>query len=234
MRAITVCVEYDDYLAITLPRNRRFFREYLVVTSCDDKATQELAIQYGCKVFVTNAFYEHGAVFNKGLAIERAFDILDRYGWMTILDADIILPPAFETFKGDYNFLYSPRRIIVSDVKRYLTEGLVEPLPVKSDTEFAGYCQIFCCDAPCLQHIRPWYGTDWQHAGGCDSIFQSHWNDIHKIRPEWNVVHLGKTDKNWTGRWTERLDGKANHPDAADRRHTMFHKVRGHWGKKIL
>ncbi len=234
MRAITVCVEYDDYLAITLPQNRKLFDEYLIVTSRHDTNTKQLALANDCKVLVTDAFYQNGAMFNKGLAIERAFDLIGRQGWLTILDADIVLPKNFSEFKGESEYLYSPHRCVLHDVRDYVPGESIGVMRVRDDIEFAGYCQIFNAASSYIKNKRPWYGINWQHAGGCDSYFQNHWPMDRKIRPDWNVLHLGKPEKNWAGRWTERIDGTPASPDARVRRENMFLKVREPWGDRII
>ena len=48
MRAITVCVEYSDYLSHTLPYNRHQFSEWMIVTTPEDKATRDVASSLGC------------------------------------------------------------------------------------------------------------------------------------------------------------------------------------------
>ena len=58
MKSIVVCVEYDDFLAVTLPRNRRHFRHTLVVTSFADLGTQRIARSAGCACYLTDAFYQ--------------------------------------------------------------------------------------------------------------------------------------------------------------------------------
>ncbi len=42
VKGIVVCVEYDDLLTITLPRNARHLTEIVVVTSPTDLRTQQV------------------------------------------------------------------------------------------------------------------------------------------------------------------------------------------------
>lgn len=69
----------------------------------------------------------------------------------------------------------------------------------RQDKEFAGYSQIFHADDPVLGP-PPWHQTDWKHAGGADSFFQAKWPEAKKVRPPFEVLHLGQSGKNWFGR----------------------------------
>jgi hypothetical protein len=210
MRAIVVSVEYDDYLKITLPRNYKHFDEILVVTSVDDTRTQEYARTFSnVKLLETNIFYRGNSIFNKGASIELAFDVFGRSGWLTILDADIVLPEDVHEFWPGFRSgnLYSPYRRMLYDPLLFNDNLDWSEYGIRNDTEFAGYMQCFHCNDPVLMDRRPWYGVDSPHAGACDSDFQLLWQNENKIRPEFKVLHLGKTDRNWGGRCEDRLDG---------------------------
>ena len=94
--------------------------------------------------------------------------------------------------------------------------NVVLPLPDESDwnqyeihrnvNEFAGYSQIFHASDPVLGNA-PWHETNWKHAGGADSFFQRKWKKENKIRPDFEVLHLGHAGRNWCGRTTDYLDG---------------------------
>lgn len=219
--AITVCVDYGDILAITLPRNRQFLDRYIVVTSKRDSETIELCRQHRVECLVTEAFYERGAAFNKGAAIERAFEFAGRSGWFALLDADIVLPSREVVFADgayDMDYLYVPKRYMVPDPRLVVGADFDEVnwennFSFREHEEFAGYCQLFHATAPPL-HSRPWYPTNWKHAGGCDSEFWMKWDRRHRWRPNFTVLHLGEDGVNWAGRVSKRLDGTVP-PDAA-------------------
>jgi hypothetical protein len=80
--------------------------------------------------------------------------------------------------------------------------------------EWAGYTQIFHADDPVLGPA-PWHETDWKHAGGADSFFQAKWKKEDKVRPDFEVLHLGPAGMNWCGRATEFVGG--GKPIDADR-----------------
>lgn len=209
--AITVCVEYDDILSFCLLQNAPQFNKWLIVTSPHDKHTPQLAkAAPNVEVFATDAFYRDGAAFNKGLAMEEGLDRLGREGWLLILDADIVLPRAVPWSMARIGNLYSPPRRILADPRAWRADLDWYKLPRHHYMkEFAGYFQLFHANDPVLKDKRPWYGTSWKHAGGCDAVFQSLWSTDRKIRPDFEVLHLGEADQNWCGRITNRLDGKA-------------------------
>lgn len=89
----TVCVNYDDYLRIVLPRNMRWLKRLTVITDTKNQAAvEELCHPYDVKIFVTDEFYHNDAPFNKGRAINAYMKTLPNYGWACHIDADIILP----------------------------------------------------------------------------------------------------------------------------------------------
>ncbi|MFH1737520.1 MAG: hypothetical protein ABIH23_00835 [bacterium] len=215
MKSLVVCVEFDDFLNVTLPRNVRHFERTMVVTSVADTATQKIALDLGCELFITDAFYENGTPFNKGLAVERAFDAFGRDGWICIWDADIVMPQRIE-FEKDESCLYTALRRTLVSASEFDDDLDWSTIPVTGlESEFPGYFQLF--------HARvagapPWYSTHWIHAGGCDSDFQSRFPAEHRKHPAFNVLHLGPTidtvaggmsarvGENWCGRVTSRID----------------------------
>ena len=129
MRAITTCVDYDDYLSVTLPLNIGLFKKFYVVTSTEDTATQDLCNQHGATVIITDRFYEEGAIFNKGKAINEALNIIKEEsddGWVCHLDADIILPKGFNDALLETDTIYGCPRLMCPNIsawKKYLATG---------------------------------------------------------------------------------------------------------------
>ena len=207
MRAILVCVDYSDYLAITMPYNRHHFEDVLIVTSLNDEKTRELAQKQDCQVYSTDSFYDDGAQFNKWKALEQGLDAFGRQGWLCIMDADVLWPKSInqEYIEGN---LYTPFRRMMTD--------LSQPIPQESEwnklprhhvtTEWSGFTQIFHANDRALGQA-PWHQTNWKHAGGADSFFQAQWRADRKIRPNWECLHLGEAGRNWCGRVTGFLDG---------------------------
>ena len=93
LEAITVCVNYSDFLAQTLPFNKQHFNHILVVTTPDDKDTQAVCEYHNVEYITTNKFTEGGAPFNKARGINEGLQYLSKRDWVLHLDADIYLPP---------------------------------------------------------------------------------------------------------------------------------------------
>jgi len=220
MNAVTVCVNYDDYLALTLPWNVGHFDAWLIITDLEDEATRRLVEDSpwdNVECYATDAFYRGGAPFRKGLAIEEGFDALGREGWMMVLDADVILPEALTRPREGWleDCIYSPQRRLCEDVRWFTHELEWDTLPYGNEKvifpfEFAGYCQLFHASASCLKK-RPWYGVDHPTAQACDSDFYSKWPKAKRVRPPFEVLHLGPTRVNWSGRVSPRLGINRDH-----------------------
>lgn len=227
MRAILVCVDYADLLAITLPWNRHHFTEVMVVTSPDDTATCRVADDCDARILTTNAFYDDGAVFNKFKAMEYGLDAMGRHGLLAILDADILWPDdigSHDQFK--MGRLYTPyRRMMLNPADWHPFTNWTEH-EVKTETEHAGYTQIFHAEDSVLDRTGPWHETNWRHAGGADSFFQMRWPASLRRRPSWKCLHLGEPGKNWCGRSTPYLDGSI-HPEAYERRAKLHEFMSG-------
>lgn len=222
-----VAVDYTDLLAITLPYNLHHFEEVWIIT--DQKC--EEAVREVCwkiegsttpiSILATDHFYRDGATFNKWRALEWGLDIVGRYGWLCLMDADVLWPKDIEFYKTGHEpilgYLYSPLRRIWTNypalhrnVEGMNLNGLIVPaenewrkFPIHRNTaEWAGYSQIFHAQDPVLGS-PPWHETNWKHAGGADSFFQAKWRPENKIRPPFEVLHLGEAGKNWYGRQTE-------------------------------
>lgn len=237
MNAIMVCVNYTDLAAITIPYNRHHFDRVCIVTdlSVDDRKLVELAIANDCEVYHTCAFTADGATFNKWRALEEGLDEfgLRAPGWLCIMDADVLWPKEISlclagttpeyygkplhpiVYKGQ---LCSPLRRMWNDWPMYqgekgwqrdrpITEEEWKLFPIhRNVAEWAGYSQIFHTSDPVLGPA-PWHQIDWKHAGGADSFFQAKWAPANKVRPPFEVLHLGPAGQNWYGRASTLADG---------------------------
>ena len=228
LRAVMVSVDYTDLLSITLPYNRHHFESVLIVTNKRDIAgLLPLAEKYNCELFETELFYAYGATFNKWLALESGLDYLGRYGWLCLMDADILWPTDIGTalYNTEVGYLYTPmRRMYNKDLRVIPLENDWYRYPIhRNVNEWAGYSQIFHADDKVLGQ-PPWHQIDWKHAGGADSFFQRKWNVAHKVRPAFEVLHLGPAGANWCGRVSHYVDGTV--PDKARERRE---ELEGYW-----
>jgi hypothetical protein len=229
---IIVCVNYSDFLGITLPINSRFIKNILVVTTTGDKDTQELCRLHGIQYIETNVFYEPSyssnsskhwcqkalsyikspmrlfkrKIFNKAKAINLAVNtvLADKPGeWVLLLDADIVLPP--EIASVDVNNL--DRDTL------YGTERVVyrtkDDWTTKSNAyldrhKFMGFFQLFHTSSNNFTKDYFCYNEKYNYADLSDYEFAKKWPT--KTLLEFYSVHLGETEQNWDGRVTERWD----------------------------
>lgn len=201
LRAILVCVDFADILCRTLPYNRHHFDEVCIVTTPSDHATHDVASKHDARIVETTAFYDDGASFNKWKALEYGLDVYGRHGWLCIMDADIFWPkeiPFYYKIVGD---LYTPYRRVRRELHAPIPpEEEWDQFPIHRNVkEFAGYSQIFHADDPSLGE-PPWHAINWKHAGGADSFFQRKWPRQRKVRPPFEVLHIGPHGENWCGR----------------------------------
>lgn len=221
LRAIIVCVDYSDLLAVTLAYNRHHFAEVMIVTTPRDLSTVHVGLQNNARVHMTETFYQDGAVFNKFKALEEGLDEFGRHGWLCIMDADVLWPKEInwnfypEELPSLHNknvmwsaSLYTPLRRMCEDLSMGVPqEPYWKSYPLHpQQVEWAGYTQIFHASSPFLPSA-PWHQTNWRHAGGADSFFQQLWPKHHKHRPPFECLHLGPAGRNWCGRSTPYLDG---------------------------
>lgn len=236
IKAITVCVGYDDFLRLTIPRIVKHVDKLVVVTSAADTRTQELVAQYEkAECFITDAFYRQGASFNKGWAMEEGFDVLGRDGWILVLDADIVLPETLPPWDIQPGKMYTPPRRIMSNVDGLRETPVVDmtTLPLRHEFGNFGYFQLFHASDPAVTFL-PWYETTWVHAGGADSVFEKRWTKQNKLRLPFEVIHLGDPDQNWFGRVRPRIDTGAVDEAAAERQQRVeaLHRKYGWKGRK--
>jgi hypothetical protein len=205
-RGITVCVNYDDLLAITLPKNALHLREVFVVTTPNDYKTQEVVASVpNARCYLTDSFYKYGAKFNKGLALEEGFEQMGRCEWILSFDADTLFPE-YMPLEPVFGKLYTPKRRLLLDPTKYTDSLDWASLPLSNDRHWPGYYQLFHADDPVIAE-QPWMDVSFTHAGGGDGYFQSRWHPTNKLRCNFEVLHLGPRDTNWMGRVSPRVDG---------------------------
>jgi hypothetical protein len=224
MNCLTVCIGYDDLLAITLPRNRDHFRRVLIVTSPEDRKTEAVAIANDSEVYKTDAFRRAGAALNKGLMIEEGLDHLGREGWIAVMDADIVLPRKMALGEIRPQSLYGAHRKMLVEPRDFRDVMDWSVLPdmraERAEVEVPGYFHLFHASDPVLTE-RPWFPVDWRHCGGYDSEFQSRWAKANRKWLPFEVLHLGANGQNWCGRVTPRIDTGEIPSEATQRRHLI-------------
>src|SRR6185312_13003905 len=92
LQALTVSVQYDDFLQHSIQENLKLFDKWIIVTDTKDIKTKELCDQYPKILCIqTDIFYHHGAPFDKYAGINEGLKYVDDDAWILFLDSDIIL-----------------------------------------------------------------------------------------------------------------------------------------------
>lgn len=126
LACVTVCVNYSDFLAWTLPINKQFFDYMVVVTTPEDKKTQKLCEFWNVHCLQTDRFHENGEKFNKGKGINEGLKLLNKQGdfWIVHMDCDIVLPPLFrqilDSTELDTNSVYHIDRMMCRSFEDWL------------------------------------------------------------------------------------------------------------------
>ncbi len=231
IEAVTVSVGYGDFLRETLPHNLAIFDRLLVVTSFEDRETQNLCRRLSVECHPTDVMYAHGDRFNKGRAIDYGLGFLVRHNWLVHLDADIFLPPTtrrwIEAANPDPQCIYGIDRVNCIGYaawRKFCDDHLnrhqhrhhciVEPPPFPlgsriSLAEHGGYIPIGFFQMWHGQHGRryPLAQGDAEHT---DVLHALQWPTANRrLLPEVIAVHLESEPSgmgtNWRGRRSRRF-----------------------------
>jgi hypothetical protein len=203
--AITVCIDYSDFLSITLPNNRAMFDMFVIVTEETDADTIRIAEAHNCFLIITNLKHAFGAQFNKSAMIVSAQKYLhETYpeAWMCILDADIVLPHMFQNTEFttlDKSSMYGLRRYDFETKEDWLQAKNCKEYPLFDTSSIYGYFQLY-------YDKTKFYPETSKDCRDCDTIFQSLFATKRELSTEYAVAHLGFPAINWNGRVTERWD----------------------------
>jgi glycosyltransferase involved in cell wall biosynthesis len=227
--AISVCVKYSDFFAVTAI-NRKQFDEWIIVTDLDDEETASLAKAHDCTVISTDSFYKFG-IFNKFAAINEALKLVDQESWVLFLDSDIVLHPqtrrVLESLNLQEDSIYGMDRLDCVGIEAWEGyrngSGCVKDhwllhsagLPIGSrlvhlygyengDGKFKGYGPVGFFQ---LAHRSSFtdYPQNSLGADHCDLLFARNYaRDKRHLIPELFCIHLMSEDShkghNWMGR----------------------------------
>lgn len=224
--AVTICHDYSDFLAWTLPYNRTLFDKMIVVTGKSDTKTQNMCEYYNVKCIKTDVFFEDGDIFNKGKGINVGLNALPKDGWILHLDADIYLPPQFrsmfEKLKLDKDCIYGFDRLNCSGIDQW-AKFMSSPRPIYKGWVYLdakvfpvgeryvayhdeGYIPIGFAQLwhPAHSGIF-YYPTEHGYADRTDVLFAKQWSKGNRrFIPELIGIHLESEDAtngiNWKGR----------------------------------
>ncbi len=122
IEAITVCVDYDDFLHEIAPYNIPHLDRWIIVTRSKDEKTREVCRKYSLECLLIDDNLES---FNKGRIIERALCHVSSEGWRLHLDSDIVLPNRFksllETSELQTDCIYGCDRVLIKSWESWQT-----------------------------------------------------------------------------------------------------------------
>lgn len=123
IEAVSVCVGYDDFLQVAARHNRGLFNRWIVVTTPEDRATQECCRKWNLELLLCEEMTRDGQ-FRKGHGIQRAQRLLSANAWRLHIDADVVLPTTFRTALEsadlDRRKIYGCDRVCVKSYQEWL------------------------------------------------------------------------------------------------------------------
>ena len=231
--AISVCVNYSDFAAWTIPINKSLFDKWYVVTDEGDIATKQLCNYWGIDCVQTSAFYENDSTFNKYAGINEALKKIraDADVYIVFLDIDIMLSPntrrVLENIDLKNNVLYGIDRVNCKGVSQFVTfmnypdmiidNWLLTPADMElgsriihmygqpgDNGKFGGWKPLGFFQ---LAHRESFdvYPQECNGADHCDIEFANMYDRSNRIMiPEILGVHLESENAQWGSNWKGR------------------------------
>ena len=248
LEALTVCVDYADFLTETLPLNRPQVDRMVVVTSPEDHATQQVCDFWDVDVVLTDALGSRWGDWHKARGINAGLSVLNWSGWVLHIDADIAMPPRsrvlMERASLDKQCLYGVDRLCVPNYAAWRDHqamphiqtdgyhvrlgGAFSMVPRFNGWHVHGYAPVGYWQLwhPHEAGVREYPAN---HNGGdrTDVLFAEKWPREQRVLiPEFAVYHLESEPHaqgaNWGGRTTARFGPEPSRSpnDYSHRRHT--------------
>jgi hypothetical protein len=228
IEALITCVNHADFLAHTLPMNKPQFDRILVVTSPEDKKTQQVCAYWGVQAHVTDSFQSRWGHFCKGSGINEGLALLDKDAWLCHLDADIALPPnaryALERADLDTSMIYGIDRVMCPNWQAW-QRFISEPQPHTEGNGFfintvhsgfplgtrvafdheggyipIGFFQLWHADSGISKYVE-----GHSDAGREDAVFPTQWPRRKRgFIPEITAYHLESEQAEMAVNWKKR------------------------------
>lgn len=182
LEAVTVCVNYADFLKVIVPFNQPLFERWVIVTEPSDEHTREVCRKFNLHCVLSEDGRRNGSTFNKGRMVERGFQHLSKEGHRLHLDSDIVLPSGFrhalERADLQDDTIYGVDRLMIQSYEDWL------------ELKHSGYLQDQF-DYHCRIHVpRKWQiGARWANTevGYVPIGFFQLW---HSSQDDWRGVRI--------------------------------------------
>jgi hypothetical protein len=215
IEAVTVCMNYGDFLAHSMPLNGPHFDRWIVVTLPNDHHTQDICKYYGIETRETHAAQLHKGEFHKGECVTLGLNQLKKDDWLLLIDADTILQPNFRykieclniCDELDKEALYTIDRVRFESYEEWMkfhTRPSYNLGNRPRDGRFClpdfvptGFFQMWHSSTGIIQYIH-----EWVQCGGEDIRFSYLWPRNKRIFiPETTCYHIASGPEcNWLGR----------------------------------
>ena len=214
LQAVSICVNYSDFLASVIC-NKRHFDRWVVVTCADDRRTQEQCKLVGIECLVSVFLNAGGNNFHaadfKWQILNEGLDALNPSGWVLVLDADVLLPRHFreriEALPLELGCLYGVAgRKVIETREPFDQLRACEPWTafVARNSSILGYFNLFSLEAEPNRYPKRELSEsskthdDWRFARSFD-------DDRHRMLPM-TVIHIGLPRINWEGRSAQEFE----------------------------
>jgi len=230
LECVVVCINYSDFLKVTLPANKFYFDQIVVVTDTKDIDTKKVCEFYNVKCIQTDIFYRDGTGKpNKALGINEGLKHLSKKGWVLQMDADIWLPPLTREILQEYpleeDSIYGIDRMMCNSYEDWIDFIYNTDKPIHE-----GWIYLHLHHFPIGQRITQYHGEGYMPIGffqlwhpqgsnvftypeehaAFDRTDVLHLKQFPRVKrrfiPELVCVHLASEDhamgQNWQGRTT--------------------------------
>lgn|SRR5277367_2369315 len=215
IEAVTVCMNYGDFLAHTMPLNKPHFDNWIVVTTPQDLHTKDVCRYYDVPFIETYAADLHKGEFHKGLCVTEGIKELTKSDWLVLIDADTILQPNFRKMINILNIGESMDKSCLYTIDRVRFNSFDEWMDFYTHPSFdlgtrprdgrfclpmfipTGFFQMWHISTGIVEYVH-----EWCEQGGEDIRFSYLWPRNKRIFiPETTCYHIASEEKcNWLGR----------------------------------
>jgi hypothetical protein len=206
----------------------------IVVTTPEDKATQDVCTHYNVECLTTREMTANGDPFNKAKGINVALEYLSKRDWVVHLDADMYLPPLtrgiLERINLDKNNIYGIDRMMCPTFQAWI-DYIKKPTPthtgwvyihptifpmgvrigefMSDGYEPIGFFQMWHPNTSGVKLYPETHGaadrTDVQHAKKWARKNRALIPEIIGIHLDSEDLNLKEMGKNWNGRKTKEF-----------------------------